>query len=38
MTKKEVRNQNIGWKPPFNNMVKLNTNGVSKENNLVGCG
>lgn len=28
VTRKEVGNQNIVWKPPFNNMFKLNINGL----------
>lgn len=28
VTRKEVGNQNIEWKPPFNNMLKLNINGL----------
>lgn len=27
----------IGWKPPTSNMVKVNTNGASKNHMLVGC-
>lgn len=33
VTRIEVGNQNMGWKPPPLNMVKLNSCGVSKENN-----
>ncbi|GAU36430.1 hypothetical protein TSUD_19650 [Trifolium subterraneum] len=29
---------NVGWQPLIGNYVKLNTNGASKENSIVGCG
>lgn len=34
----EVRVRNIEWKPPLDNMVKLNTDGRNKDNNTTGCG
>lgn len=34
----EVRSRIIEWKPPSDNMVKLNSDGASKEYNSVGCG
>jgi hypothetical protein len=36
-----VRNKvlhEVSWKPPTEAMVKLNTNGASKEGKIVGCG
>lgn len=32
-----VGNKNMGWKPPLNNMVKLNTDGANKYNILARC-